>query len=117
MAEAKARERIDVKHPDPEDLQRHAPHSASPRRAIALRYDPEGDPGAAPRVVAAGRGEAAESILALAAEHGVPVRRDRELLGLLAQVDLGREIPLELYAAVAEVLAFLLRVDGTARAD
>lgn len=87
---------------------------AAPRRALALRYDPAGDPGSAPRVVAAGRGEAAESILALAAEHGIPVRHDRELLELLAQVDLGREIPLELYAAVAEVLAFLLRVDESA---
>ena len=83
-----------------------------PRRAIALRYDAASEPSAAPRVVATGQGEAADKILALAAEHGVPVRQDRELLELLAQCDVGQEIPFELYAAVAEVLAFLQRVDA-----
>lgn len=92
------------------------PRSEPEPRAVALSYDPAAEPGAAPRVVAAGSGERAARILALAAEHGVPVRRDVELCELLAGCDLGQEIPLELYAAVAEVLAFLLRANEAAGA-
>lgn len=78
------------------------------KEAAALRYGP-GD--AAPRVVAAGRGEVAQRILALAQEHGVPVYSDPALASSLTAVELGAEIPPELYRAVAEVLAFLYRMD------
>ena len=70
--------------------------------AVALRYDGTG----APRVTARGRGEVAERILAIAREHQVPVREDRNLVQLLALVELGDEVPAELYRAVAEVIAF-----------
>jgi len=78
--------------------------------AVALRYDAESD--GAPRVVAAGTGEIAARILAAAREHGVPVREDEELLALLAACDVGDEIPLELYAAVAELLTFLYGLEA-----
>src|SRR5262245_26710609 len=81
-----------------------------PAKAVALRYDPEVR--AAPELVAKGRGELAERILELARTHGIPVREDRDLLELLAACDVGEEIPAELYAAVAELLAFLYRVNG-----
>lgn len=90
--------------------------AAGPRavpKAVALRYD-EGD-GAAPRVVARGRGEIAERILAAAAEHDVPVRQDADLLELLAVCDLDEEIPSELYGAVAELLAYLWRLNEELR--
>jgi flagellar biosynthesis protein len=86
--------------------------SARPRpaRAVALRYDRA--TGAAPTVAARGTGELARRILELAREHDVPVREDPDLLELLGACDLGAEIPVELYQAVAELLAFLHRVNA-----
>jgi len=78
--------------------------------AVALQYDGK----EAPRVTASGRGEIAERILALAEEHGIPLREDPDLVTLLAQLDLGTEIPSNLYVAVAEVLAFAYAVSGKA---
>ena len=82
----------------------------NPPRAVALRYDRSGRDGPAagvPRVVAKGRGALAERILELAREHGVPVRSDRDLLELLSACELGDEIPVEVWTAVAELLAWL----------
>jgi flagellar biosynthesis protein len=77
-------------------------------RAVALRYDRGKEE--APRVVASGQGFVAGRILEVAEEAGVPVTEDAALLELLAKVPLGSEIPVELYQAVAEVLAFVYRV-------
>lgn len=82
----------------------------APRHAVALRYDPAARP--APEVVAKGKGGTAERILALAREHGIPVREDADLLQLLAACEVGEEIPLDLYTVVAELLAYLYRVNG-----
>lgn len=81
-----------------------------PRHEIsaALRYTGDG----APRVVAAGRGAVAETILARAREAGVPVHRDPDLATTLAELALGDEVPEELWTAVAEVLAWAYRLDG-----
>ncbi len=83
--------------------------SAPPPKAVALRYDPGQDE--APLVVAKGRGDTARRILELAREHGVPVREDADLLQMLALCDVEEEIPPELYAAVAELLAYLFRLN------
>jgi flagellar biosynthesis protein len=77
--------------------------------AVALKYVKEQDD--APRVVAKGRGELAERILRLAREHGIPVHRDTDLAEVLIRLDLGELIPPELYRAVAEVLAYLYRMN------
>ena len=60
----------------------------------------------APRMVAKGRGEIARRIVELAREHGVPVAQSPELVSLLMQVDLDKQIPESLYRAVAEVLVW-----------
>lgn len=88
-----------------------APQPKRPPRqlAVALRYD-EGKE-SAPRVVAKGQGRMADKILDLAKEHGVPVRDDPDLVETLAQLDLGDLIPAELYPAVAEVLAYVYRMN------
>jgi len=78
--------------------------------AVALRYDRADMP--APRVTAKGGGELAQRILAVARENDVPVREDPDLLELLSACDLGEEIPSELYHAVAELLAFLYRLNA-----
>ena len=71
-------------------------------QAVALHYSGRG----APRVVAKGGGAVADNIIATARAHGVPLDEDAALAGALSRVDLGREIPRELYVAVAQVLAF-----------
>lgn len=76
--------------------------------AVALAY--EGGTGA-PRVVAKGSGLIAEQIIERAREHGVFVHESKELVSLLLQVDLDQEIPPALYRAVAELLAWLYRLE------
>ena len=85
----------------------------SPRRAAAaVRYRPAKDP--APKIVAVGRGPVAERIIALAKEHGIPTRDDHDLVEVLAQLDLGQVIPVDLYEIVAEVLAYVYRLNSIA---
>ena len=79
-----------------------------PKRATALRY--QGGTGA-PQVVASGAGAVADRILARAAEAGVPVREDPALAAALAALDLGDEVPEELWKAVAEVLVWAFNLD------
>lgn len=80
------------------------------RRAAALRYDAGSD--AAPKVVASGRGHVAERILAEARAAGVSVRDDAALAEALAGLDLGTQVPEDLYRAVAEALAWAYRLDS-----
>lgn len=77
-------------------------------RAIALAYQ-QGDP--APRVVAKGRGVTAEAIIEKARAAGVHVHESPELVGLLMQLDLDARIPESLYTAVAELLAWIYRLE------
>jgi len=80
------------------------------KRASALRYESGAD--AAPRVVATGRGHVAERIIAEARAAGVPVRDDAALAEALGALDLGANVPEELYRAVAEALAWAYRLDA-----
>src|SRR5690606_23768738 len=79
-----------------------------PPLAVALHYNGQG----APRVVAKGGGQIAERIIATAQEHGVPLQEDAALAATLARIELGRDIPRELYVAVAHVLAFAWSVSA-----
>ncbi len=76
---------------------------------MALRYEQNS---AAPRIVAKGTGYVAQTIIDRANEYQVPVAIEPELVELLVQLDLNQLIPPELYAAVAEVLAWAYQVDG-----
>jgi flagellar biosynthesis protein len=76
--------------------------------AVALAYAP-GD--AAPRVVAKGRGLIADAIIARAHDHEIFVHESPEMVALLMQVDLDDHIPPQLYLAVAELLAWLYRIE------
>jgi flagellar biosynthesis protein len=77
------------------------------KKAVALRYDPVQD--SAPVVVAKGQGVQADAILAVARRNGVAVREDRVLVSVLSKLKVDQEIPPQLYAAVAAILAFLQR--------
>jgi flagellar biosynthesis protein len=79
------------------------------KRAVALKYQMGQDD--APRVIAKGKGLMAEKIIEIAREHGVPLYEDKELSQVLAALDLEMEIPTELFRAVAEVLAFIYRMN------
>ncbi|GBD95481.1 MAG TPA: flagellar biosynthesis protein FlhB [Nitrospirae bacterium] len=74
-------------------------------KAAALKYMRGKD--SAPRLVAKGRGKVAEKIIEIAKAHGIPVKEDKDLVELLSVLDLYREIPPDLYKAVAEILAFV----------
>jgi len=80
--------------------------------AIALHYE-KGN--GAPRVVAKGKGAIGARIVDLARAHDIPIEENEVLAGALSRVELGEEIPPDLYKAVAEVLVFLLRLSGRIR--
>ena len=81
-----------------------------PLKATALQYDAEKD--SAPRVIASGQRKLAQQILAEARKHNIPIHEDSALTAALASVNLGEEIPVELYQVVAEVLAYIYRVSN-----
>ena len=84
------------------------------KKAVALMYAQNS---AAPRVVAKGAGFMAQVIEQRAKEHEIPVAIEPELVELLVQLDLNSLIPPELYAAVAEVLAWAFEVEGRTAED
>lgn len=75
------------------------------KTAVALGYKPEKD--SAPRIKAKGRGFIAEKIIEVARECKIPIYQDRDLVESLMPLELEVEIPVEMYRAVAEVLAFI----------
>jgi flagellar biosynthesis protein len=76
--------------------------------AVALTY---GNTSGAPKVVAKGRGLIAQAIIERAKQHGIYVHESEELVGMLMQVELDQQIPPQLYLAVAELLAWLYRLE------
>ncbi|MEN3111407.1 EscU/YscU/HrcU family type III secretion system export apparatus switch protein [Uliginosibacterium paludis] len=85
-----------------------SPETHDRATAVALAYQ-EGE--AAPRVVAKGQGLIAQQIIERAREAGVYVHESRELVSLLMQVDLDDRIPPGLYVAIAELLAWIYRLE------
>lgn len=76
--------------------------------AVALRYDGEN----APKVTAKGADDIAQQIIELAKKHNVPLSENKELVSLLATLELGEEIPEVLYLAIAEIIAFAYMLKG-----
>lgn len=81
------------------------------KRAVGLKYQ-DGAKGAAPEVVAKGFGELAEEIVQLAEEHGVLIHEDPYLSEFLSTLDLGQEVPEQLYYVIAELIAFSYVLQG-----
>jgi flagellar biosynthesis protein len=92
------------------DEKNNEPHL--PRRAVALRYNRNKED--APRLVAKGSGYLAERIIEIAQAHGVTIYEDKELIELLAKLELYQVIPVELYQVIAEILAFVYRINKKA---
>jgi len=81
--------------------------------AVALAYAPGKD--AAPRVAAKGQGYIAEAIIELARKHNIEIREDSDLVTLLSKLDIDMPIPLEAYAAVAEIIAYVYKANDKAK--
>jgi len=79
------------------------------KSAVALKYRTDQDP--APKVTAKGEGLVAERIIALAKENQVPIKEDPDLVQILSQVDINREVPPSVYKVVAELLAFVYKMN------
>ncbi|MGI9420165.1 MAG: EscU/YscU/HrcU family type III secretion system export apparatus switch protein [Geminicoccaceae bacterium] len=80
-----------------------------PTSAVALGYERDGDD--LPRVLAKGRGAVADQIIAIAEEHGIHVHRDEDLVEVLDRLEIDAPIPVAAFAAVAEILAHLYRLN------
>lgn len=80
------------------------------KKAVAVNYDRLAD--RAPKVGAKGAGLMADRIIALAKEHGIPIKEDPDLVETLSALDLDQEVPPELYHVIAEVLAWVYKVNG-----
>ncbi|MFV0518672.1 MAG: EscU/YscU/HrcU family type III secretion system export apparatus switch protein [Lachnospirales bacterium] len=78
------------------------------KKAVALKYDPGS---VAPEVVAKGSGHIAEKILEKALENETPVYEDKALVEELTKIDIGENIPPELYEVVAKILLFIGDLD------
>ncbi|HZK56193.1 MAG TPA: EscU/YscU/HrcU family type III secretion system export apparatus switch protein [Desulfosporosinus sp.] len=77
------------------------------QKAAAIVYDQTG----APRIVAKGVGEVALKMIEAAEIEGIPLQKNEVLVEALMQVELTKEIPPQLYRAVAEILAFIYKLD------
>ena len=84
------------------------------KSAVALQY---GSDNAAPVVVASGMGYLAEKIVETAADNGVPIYEDNSLATILSQLEVGQEIPGELYKAIVEIYVYFLHFDPTKKEE
>lgn len=81
--------------------------------AVALGYEPSKEN--APKVLAKGQGHVAEKIIQIALDEGIEIRQDEDLLQILKAVDIDSEIPMEAFAAVAEIISFIYRANSQAK--
>ena len=77
-------------------------------KAVALKYDRQKS--SAPKVTAKGKGEVAKNIVKIAKEHDVLIKKDEDLVELLSKVEIDKEIPENLYKAVAELFSYIYKV-------
>ncbi len=87
--------------------------SRNKQAAVALHYDKDLDN--APKIVAKGKGVLAEKIIELARQNDIPVYEDSDLIEILSKLDLGQEIPPELYKLIAEVLVYIYKSNNKAK--
>ena len=92
-----------------EELEKSEAERTAAQKAVALKYDMQRD--TAPRVVAKGKGHVAEHILATAQQNSIPVYQNKTLVNMLMALEIDREIPPELYKAIAEVMAYVYQMD------
>jgi flagellar biosynthesis protein len=77
-------------------------------KAVALKYDKESSK--APKVTAKGEGFTAENIIKIANLNDVPIKKDEDLVEMLSQLEIDREVPPEMYKAIAEVFSYIYKL-------
>ncbi len=80
--------------------------------AVALEYDSQKHN--APIVTAKGQGEIAQKIIRLALDNNIEIRQDADLVQILRAVDINEEIPIEAFAAVAEIISYIYQQNNKA---
>ncbi|MBM3283451.1 flagellar biosynthesis protein FlhB [Candidatus Gottesmanbacteria bacterium] len=90
------------------------PGQSTQQKAAALKYNEQLN--LAPVVKAKGKGFVAEKIIQIAQDNNIPIREDAELVEILVQIDLEKEIPPELYKIVAEIFAFVYKLNNSKKA-
>lgn len=80
------------------------------KKSAALKYDRSKD--SAPRIIASGKGNIAEKILKKAREENIPIKKDKDVVEVLAELNIGDQIPEEIYLVIAEILAFLYDLEN-----
>ena len=78
------------------------------QKAVALKYD--ADKSSAPKLTAKGEGYTAENIIKIAKLHDIPIKKDEDLVELLSNLEIDREVPPEMYKAIAEVFSFIYKL-------
>jgi flagellar biosynthesis protein len=78
------------------------------QKAAALKYDNKINN--APKVIAKGKGDVAKNIIKIAQDNNLPIRKDEDLIELLSQVEIDKEIPPQMYKAVAEIFSFIYQL-------
>jgi flagellar biosynthesis protein len=79
------------------------------KKAVALKYQMYEDN--APHVVAKGQGYIADKIIEIAKQNNIPIQEDTDLIAILSKIEIMQEIPMELYKVVAEILAYVYRMN------
>lgn len=102
---------MDINDSD-QDKEQDTPEKSRRAAAVALKKYGIGE-GALPKVVAAGYGKLAEQIVEIAFQNGVKVREDKDLAQMLAAIEIDSEIPTEALVAIAEILAYVYKTNGT----
>ena len=102
---------MDIKDSD-HDQEKDTPDKSRRAAAVALKKYGIGE-SALPKVVAAGYGKLAEQIVEIAFQNGVKVREDKDLAQMLAAIEIDSDIPTEALVAIAEVLAYVYKTNGT----
>jgi len=91
-------------------MELNADFELSSKYAVALGYDSQTDN--APIVLAKGQGQIAEKIIQIAIDNNIEIRKDEDLLQILKAVDINEEIPVEAFAAVAEIISYIYQQNG-----
>lgn len=100
---------IDIRENEPARGQQQTKDKPAITKAAAIEYERGSE--SAPKVTASGKGFIAEQILAIAFERGIKVREDAELVEILSLIEVDSPIPLEAFAAVAEILAYVYQAN------
>lgn len=85
------------------------------KRAVALKYDINKNN--APIVIASGAGYIANKVVEIAEENGIPVYKDDSLSILLSQLDVGSEIPNELFKSIVDIYIYFLNFKSDVTKD